>query len=1480
MSNVENAVVSITFDNAQFERAVQETLNTIEVLKASLNFENTDQIFAGIDSAAANVNLEGIGAAVDNISNRFGALGAVAFSTIQNITNTAIDFGKRMGAALLSPILQGGASRAHAIEQARFQFEGLGQDVERSMESALAAVQGTAYGLDAAATVAAQFGASGIQAGDDMTGALRGVAGVAALTGSSFEDIGNIFTSIAGQGRLMGTNLYQFATRGLNVAAALGEQWNLTETEVREMATAGEISFQDFAAAMDEAFGEHATSANETFTGALANMRAALSRLGEDFLTPKFEAMRKVLNALSPVIDAFAASLQPLIKIWQKFLDFSSLNAVNFLEGLDFTILERIGDQTGPHILHILQNIGEALRKFIAPFGDAFERMMPEHMAVRFGNVAEAIANLTEKLIIGKDTAKKISSTFAGVIAVVQILWDVFKGVIGVVAAFFSGFSGSGSEVLSFTQNLGESLVSLKESLVDGGRINDFFTNLADNVHDLVVAFKNSAVIQFFGDVLRGLVDILGEVFDGFSDTTDVFGRFQDRFTDSDSAFQRVGNAIINGLTAIKDAAAAIFDYLANAFDGLGEAIANSLSEGDFSEVLDVLNVGVLGALTVLLQRFFDGGLQLNFGSLTAANAALTRASTTLAAMAIDIKAGALLKIAKALALLTASMLVLSLIDSAALSRALGALAVGLGELVGTLALLSKGLSGPFSIARLLALAVSMTAISIAMLLFSFAVRSLSGLSWGELIKGLFGVTTMLMVMTTATKFLSTNAPGMISAGLGLIAIGVALNIIALAVRSMAKLSWEDMAKGLLGVGIALLGIMAILKFLPAPQMLATGAGLLLIGLALVGISSAMKIMASMSWEEIAKGIEGLGVALVMLALAADFMTGALPGALAIGVMAGSLILLSIALRGFASLSWDEIIRGFVALGGALLILAIAANLMAEAIPFMLGLGLALIPLAVGLYILAQAMQVLGDMDIGDVIIAMVALAGVLTLVGVASTLLAETIPFVLAFGLSLLLLGAGFALIGVGAYLLARSFQILTESLTDLTAEAVASIGELATIIPAIMGELAEGVLAFFQIIVDAAPELIEGIIIILGDLIDGFIELAPKLAEAIVVLLTFMTSIIVQEAPRFVEAGLQMLEAFARGLRDHMPMLVMLAGDLITNFLTNLRTQIPRIVRAGFALVMAVIQGVRENLSLLIPAAVGIVTTILNGIRNQSVRIINAGVGIIVSIINGISNSLIRIINAGVNLVVKFLEGIRRAASRLTDAAFRLILGFIQDMTDAVNQYAPQLRTAGRDLAYALIDGMTGGLLSHIGGLINTVRDTFGGVADAARGILGVDSPSKVFMEIGENVVEGFGIGVSNSDKAVAGVKSLGEDVTNGFKKITDKISASLSNLDALSPTIAPVLDLSLVEQEAKRLGDILDTSSLDASASYGRAQSLVFSTATISPDSDVSQGLGAKDIKFEQNIYAPTELSIGDIYRQTRTQIHLAKAELGVL
>lgn len=182
------------------------------------------------------------------------------------------------------------------------------------MNDALASVKGTAFGLGDAATVAASLSASGVKEGGQLTKVLKTVADTAQISGRSLTDIGTIFGSVAARGKLQGDDMLQLMSSGIPVLQMLGKHLNKTSAEVSDMVSDGKIDFQTFADAMQEGLGGAAQSAGTTFAGALANVKAALSRLGETAATPVLNGLRGLFNQAIPLIDAFTAAVSPTLE--------------------------------------------------------------------------------------------------------------------------------------------------------------------------------------------------------------------------------------------------------------------------------------------------------------------------------------------------------------------------------------------------------------------------------------------------------------------------------------------------------------------------------------------------------------------------------------------------------------------------------------------------------------------------------------------------------------------------------------------------------------------------------------------------------------------------------------------------------------------------------------------------------------------------------------------------------------------------------------------------------------------------------------------------------------------------------------------------------------------------------------------------------------------------------------------------------------
>ena len=220
-----------------------------------------------------------------------------------------------IGGGITALAAKGGFARALNIENAQAKLKGLGhsgREITQIMTDANAAVKGTAFGLDEAATVAASAVAAGITPGRQLENVLKTIGDTAQIAGMSFTDAGAIFTSVMARGKLQGDDMLQLTSRGVPVLQALSDQLGVSSQDVSAMVSAGKIDFQTFATAMDTYLGGAALAAGGTFTGALANVKAALSRLGQQAASPVLERLRDLFNLLTPAIDQVTAAAGPL----------------------------------------------------------------------------------------------------------------------------------------------------------------------------------------------------------------------------------------------------------------------------------------------------------------------------------------------------------------------------------------------------------------------------------------------------------------------------------------------------------------------------------------------------------------------------------------------------------------------------------------------------------------------------------------------------------------------------------------------------------------------------------------------------------------------------------------------------------------------------------------------------------------------------------------------------------------------------------------------------------------------------------------------------------------------------------------------------------------------------------------------------------------------------------------------------------------
>lgn len=1475
MANVDNRIVEMTFDNREFEKNIATTLGSLETLKKSLDFGDAGKSLGDLSSAAEGFNFAGMGDAVDNISSKFSALGAIGFSVIQDLTQSALDFARGISGQLLDPLVSGGKSRATNIENAKFQFRGLGIDVNKAMDSALSAVRGTAFGLDEAAKAAAQFGASGVGAGKEMTTALRGIAGAAAMTNTSFTEIADIFTSVAGTGKLTNQDLNRFAVRGLNASATLAKQLGKTEAQIHEMARNGDIDFKTFSKAMDNAFGEHATKANETYTGALANMHAALARLGASFFGPRMEQQRNFFNALSPVIDNVNAALQPLIK---SFLDIRGIgigNLIDLLKGLDLSQFKA----AIPNFAAALTNGFAAFSRVLDIVKASFRDVFPPNTTSVILTISQALLRFSQTLKFGTGTATEFRQIFNGIFDTFAIAFNVVKVVGELLGKLFqtmhkaSGLGNSG--ILQFFADLGVKMTLLKIALVNGGELRAGIEAFISDVHDLFLKLRqdvNQAV-----DYIKKLLGVTSSIkvanFDG---VTSSVSRLTDHLNPLSKAAELVGNAwsfLLNIFDGIQAAIDRAIGAIGETFKGMGHAIAGTFKTGNFDEVFNIINTGLIGGILFMIHKFMKTGFA-EFGGdfLDKINIVFDKLTGTLEAMQLKVKAEALMKIAEAVGILVAALVVLALIDSNALSKALTAMAVGFGELAGVMKILDTVSGGAI---KLTGLATGMIALSTAILVLSASVKVLSTMSWAELSKGLTGVAALLVAITAAVNFMPDSG-AMVRAGIGITGIATGILILATAVQLMATMNWSDMAKGLTGVAVGIGVLTLAMNLMPnGAGMVAAGAGIVLVATGLNILAGAVKLFSLLNWGEMLKGLVGVGAALVVIAGAMQLMPLTLPiTAFGLVLVGTALTSIALAMKIFATMSWGEMTRGLIAMAAALAVLAIATTAMTGTIAGSASIFIAASALAV----IGKVIKEIGGMKWQDIARGLGGIAAALAVLAIAAELITPSIPSLLALGIALTLVGAGFALFGVGAAGVANALKLIADTGSTAIDALLSIIKVLLDKLPAFATKLAEGLIIVAQKLVKALPDILSHLDDILVALFVGIQGSIPELAKTIILIIDTILQTVNTEVPKFIDTGFRILINLLKGITDNLFEITATVITIILTFVDAVASKIPDIVRAGLNLLTQFLLGIATNIAKVIEAGFQVIVGIIDGISSGNLLIIAAGAKMITDLITGILSNIGTIIDSGTDAAVAFMQGLVKDQKKLLDGLGTFLVAIINNLADAIDKYAPQLQDAGKHLAGSILDGMTFGLAGKAGDVVKKAGDVSGSVIGGFKKAFKVLSPSKVMRDIGLNVMEGLSVGIGANGNAMKSARSSADGIVSVMNGSLSKVAMAMDNVDNFNPTISPVVDLTNVNRSADEIQAMMGKTSIGASISFDQASVIAANTNSQNgSDSEKPKAEIVRDIKFEQVIHSPKELSASDIYRNTKSQFAMAKGEL---
>lgn len=190
---VDNKVVEMRFDNDQFEKGVATSMSTIDKLKAKLNFQDADKSLSSLSDSAKRVDMSTLANSVQKVSLQFSSLQVIAGTALANITNNAVNTGRKILSALtINPVKDGMSeyeTQMNAVQTilANTQKEGTNvKIVNKYLDELNTYADKTIYNFTEMTRNIGTFTAAGVKLSTSVS-SIKGIANLAAVSGSSAQ---------------------------------------------------------------------------------------------------------------------------------------------------------------------------------------------------------------------------------------------------------------------------------------------------------------------------------------------------------------------------------------------------------------------------------------------------------------------------------------------------------------------------------------------------------------------------------------------------------------------------------------------------------------------------------------------------------------------------------------------------------------------------------------------------------------------------------------------------------------------------------------------------------------------------------------------------------------------------------------------------------------------------------------------------------------------------------------------------------------------------------------------------------------------------------------------------------------------------------------------------------------------------------------------------------------------------------------------
>ena len=1420
---IDSRVAEMRFDNRNFERNVATSMSTLDKLKEKLKLKDVATGLENITSAANKVTFSHIGNETDTVGVKFSAMQVAATTALVNLTNTAIQAGTSIANSLISAAKSGFQeyeTQINAVQTILANTSSKGttlEQVNNALDELNHYADMTIYNFTEMTRNIGTFTAAGVDL-DTSVAAIKGIANLAAVSGSTSQQASTAMYQLsqalaAGTVKLqdwnsvvnagMGGQVFQDALKETaRVHGIAIDQMIKDEGSFRETLQKGWLSSEILTETLSKFTGD-LTEEQLTSMGYTAEQAQEIMKLGQtaNDAATKVKTFTQLIDTLkeanqsgwTQTWEILIGDFEEAKSLWTSVSDQLG-NMIQQSADARNNLLQGWKDSGGrTMIIDSVKNVFEGLVTILNSVKEAFTDVFPPITVEQLVKVTEKIKSLSEKFKISEEQANKLKSVFKGVFSILGIGVTIIKNVVSAIVQLFSHFTGLGDSVLNVSSSVGEWISKLHNSIKE--------TNIFGNAINTVIGFVGGAIdrVKEFVSVLSDKIDI-----HGFKDIVDVL--------------KNIWN-MTSGVRA----------SLANTIQGIGNAFKDAFHNGDIKSFLDIVNGGLLATVIVKIKKFISG-IADSFDNSTSIidhiKSIFGTVKDSLESLQKSVKADTLKKIAIAIGVLAASLLVLSMIDPKRLTSALVAITVLFGELMGAMAIFEK-IAGK-SKGALKSVGV-MIAMSTSVLILASALKKISDLEWNQLAIGLTGILGLMAIVVSAAITMGKYGKKLKSGAAQMVIMATALKILASVCGELSQYSWLELGKGLSGISgmlLAFAGFQFLMKQIKPTKLLRSATSLVIIGAALEIFADVCSKFGQMQWPDLGKA--GAAIAGI-LAICAGFelLSGmskkTLRSATSLVIIGAALEIFADVCSKFGQMQWPDLGKAGAAIAGILAICA-GFELLSGMSGNILASSAALVIMATALNLMVPVLQSLGSMSVDEIVKGIVSIAATMAIIGVAGYALEPIAPVILAISGAVALLGVACLAAGAGVMAFATAFSILS------TAGAVGAAAFVEALSVTITG-----ILELIPSMVGVIAEAIEGIC-------NAIILSAPAIGQAFKALLLEAINICVECIPALADGIFKIIVGVLETVKTYSPKIVTLLFDIFKSIAESAVEALGNISAESFITGIAAITAFMLALNAMTALAAGAMVGVL------AFGAVVAELSLVIAALGALSQipGLEWLISEGGD----FLQIIGTAIGQFIGG---IAGGFLDGTTSALPEMASNLSMFMTNLS-PFIEGaknIDGSLLSNIQTLTNTILALTGaGLLESITSWLTGESS---FAQFGTQL-KVFGEAIKGYGDTVSGIDTSGIEASVAAGKALSELAKTLPNSGGLAGMLAGNNDIGDFGEQLKTYGKAIkdygdtvsgiDVSGVESSVAAGK---LLMELAKTLPNSGGLAGMlaGNNDI-----------------------------------